>query len=70
MNVSSDSEPEEKSSNFVPNKVKLSNIYILNVSSDSGSETEPEESNFARNKIFLPKLTDICSLTKIKVKFN
>ena len=47
---------------------KISNIKILNISSDSGSETEIEEPSFAHNKNFLPKITNICSLGKNKVK--
>ena len=64
LSISSDSEPEANLSNFVPNKDKISNIEILNTSSDSGSKTEIEEPSFAQNKNFMPKLTDICSLVK------
>ena len=67
-NISSDSEPEANSSNFVPNKDKISSIEVLSISSDSGSETEIEEASFAHNKNFLPKITNICSLGKNKVK--
>ena len=68
LNIFSDSEPEASSSNFVPNKNKIPNIEVLNISSDSGSETEIEEPSFAHNKNFLPKITNICSLGKNKVK--
>ena len=44
-------------------------IKILNISSDIGSETQTEETIFAYNKIFLPRITEIRSLGKNKVKF-
>ena len=68
LNIFSDSEPEANSSNFVPNKNKIPNIEVLNISSDSGSETEIEEHSFAHNKNFLPKITNICCLGQNKVK--
>ena len=67
LSISSDSEPEANLSNFVPNKDKISNIEILNISSDSESETEIEEPSFAHNTIYLPEITDVCSLGKNKV---
>ena len=66
--ISSDSEPEANLSNFVPNKDKISNIKILNKSSDSGSETEIEEPSFAHNENFFPKITNICTPGKNKAK--
>ena len=68
LNIFSDSEPEANSSHFVPNKDKISSIEVISIFSDSGSETEIEEPSFAQNKIFLPKITNICSLGKNKVK--
>ena len=67
-NIFSDLKPKASSSNFVPNKNKISNIEVLSISSDSGSETEIEERSFAHNKNFLPEITNICSLGKNKVK--
>ena len=46
LNISFDSEPEVNCSDFIPDKVTLSNIEIFNISSDSGSETETEEQKF------------------------
>ena len=68
LNIFSDSEPEANSSNFVPNKDKISSIEDLSISSDSESDTEIEEPSFAHNKNFLPKITHICSLGENKVK--
>ena len=57
-------------SDFIPDKVNLSNIEIFNISSDSGSETETEEPTVAYNtrKNCLPKIVEIRSLGKNKVK--
>ena len=68
LNISSDLEPEANSSHFVSNKDKISSIEVLRISSDSGSETEIEEPSFAHNKNFLPKIRNICSLGKSKLK--
>ena len=68
LNISSNSESEVNFSDFTPDKINLSNIEIINISSDSGSETEVEEPSFAQNKNFLPKITNICSLGKNKVR--
>ena len=68
LNIFSDSEPEANLSHFVHNKDKISSIEVISIFSDSGSETEIEEPSFAQNKIFLPKITNICSLGKNKVK--
>ena len=61
LNISSDSEPEANSSNFVPSKDKISSIEVLSISSDSGSETETEEPSFAQNRNVWSKITNICS---------
>ena len=57
LNVSPNSEPEVNFSDFIPDKVNLSNIEIFNISSDSGSEAETEEPTVAYNtrKNCLPK---------------
>ena len=77
QNLSPITEISDSSSDLDPKtNQKISNscesivptIEILDISSDSGSETEIEEPSFAQNKIFLPKITNICSLGKNKVK--
>ena len=68
LSISSDSEPEANLSNFVPNNDKISNIEILNIFSELGFETEIEELSFVHNEICLPKITDVCSLGKNKLK--
>ena len=68
LSIYSDSELEGNSKNLVSNKDQTSNIEIITLSSDSGSETETEEPIFVTNKNFLPKITNICSLGKNKVK--
>ena len=68
LSIYSDSELEGNSKNLVSNKDQTSNIEIITLSSDSGSETETEEPIFVTNKHFLPKIINICSLGKNKVK--
>ena len=70
LNISSNSEHEVNVSDFIPDKVNHSNIEIFNISSDSGSETETEEPTVAYNthKNCLPKIVEIRSLGKNKVK--
>ena len=70
LNISSNSEPEVNFSNFIPDKVNLSNIENFNISSDSGSEAETEEPTVAYNtrKNCLPKIVEIRSFGKNKVK--
>ena len=69
MNASSDLEPEANFSNFIPDKVNLSNIEIFNIS-DSGSEIETEESILTYNKNCLPKLTEIRSSGTKKLNWS
>ena len=58
------------SSDFIPDKVNLSNIEIFNILSDSGSETKTEEPILAYNtyKNCLSRITEIRSLGRNKVK--
>ena len=68
LSIYSDSEPEGNSENLVSNKDQASNIEIITISLDSGSETEIEEPIFVPNKNSLPRITEIRSLGKNKVK--
>ena len=55
LSICSDSEPEEKSNNFVSNEDQISNIEIITISSHSGSETETGEPIFILDKFFYPE---------------
>ena len=70
MHISSDSEIEVNLSDFISDKLNLSNVEIFNRLSDSGSETETEEPivKYNTRKNCLPKITEIRSLWKNKVK--
>ena len=68
LSICSDSEPEENSNNFVSNEDQILNIEIITISSDSESETETGEPIIIPNKNFLPRIINICTLEKNKVK--